>query len=67
MRGKGHLKRELIMQERMKEDAGEKFQTSAWEKAWQTNYERQEHSELKKNMTILQNMYQAKVKSLKKS
>ena len=47
----------------MKENAGEKCQTSAW----QNNYERQEYSEMKKNMTILQNMYQAKVKSLKKS
>ena len=64
MRGKGHLKRELIMQERMKENAGEKCQTSAWEKERQNNYERQKYSELKKNMTILQNMYQAKVKEL---
>ena len=30
----------------MKENAGEKCQTSAWEKAWQNNYGRQEYSEM---------------------
>ena len=64
MRGKDHLKRELIMQERMKENAGEKYQTSAWEKAKQNNYNNHENSELKRNMTILQSMYQDKVKEL---
>ena len=38
---------------------------SAWETARQNDYERHDdYSKLKKNMTILQNMYQAKVNEL---
>ena len=50
LRGKDHLKR--VKRE------------NTWKKARQNNYARQEYSEFKKDMTILQNMCQAKVEEL---
>jgi len=66
MRGKGHLKRELLVQEEKKENNGVELKTSNWGKASRNNYERWEYLELKKNMTSLQTMYQEKVRELNK-
>ena len=53
MRGKGHLRRELLVQEKMKENIGEELKSNNWEMAGLSNNERREYLKLKKNLACL--------------
>jgi len=65
LRGKGHLQKEFLVQERRKVNTREDWKTNDWEKARPSNsVEREEYLELKKNMKILQTMYQEKLGEL---
>ena len=53
MRGKGHLRRELLVQEKMKENIGEELKSNNWGMAGLSNNERREYLKLKKNLACL--------------